>query len=688
MIYRRANDFLRNTILHSFSLEKQGWLPACLVLLALTSLLSSCAKMGQPDGGWFDETPPRIIGCTPADKGVGVKAKKISILFDEFIQVDNPTEKVVVSPPQLETPEIKGAGKKIVVELKDSLKPNTTYTIDFSDAISDMNEGNPLGNYTYSFSTSDHIDTLEVAGNVVDAQNLEPVKGILVGLYAVGDEALTEGNLLKGYNAAADGKSLDPFLSQPLLRVSRTDSRGRFVVRGVAPGRYRVVALQDADGNYFFSQKSEMIAFSDDVIEPKFTGAVRQDTIWRDSLHIDSIRSVGYTRFIPDDLVLKAFTETQTDRFFLKVERKDPRLFTVFFSGGDANLPVVKGLNFNSDDAFIVEHSLLNDTVSYWLRDTALVNQDTLTLQLSYMATDTLGNLSLTTDTLDVLSKVSYEKRQKDRERKYEEWKKQQDKAKKRGKEYQEQMPIELLEPKYNVATYLDPDRNITVEMPTPLARIDTSMIHLYARHDTLWYRSKFIFRERKNVARSYELIGEWRPGVEYSLEIDSTAFVDIYGAPSPEYKQGFKVKPEDEYGTLLVNISAPDDTLPMVAQLLDANDKPVKAVAVSGGVAEFFYVNPGTYYLRMFTDTNGNGEWDTGSYADGRQAEATYYYPESIECKAKWDITLSWTPDSRDAAHQKPYAITKQKPEQDKTIKRRNAERAKKLGISYDGRQ
>ena len=112
------------------------------------------------------------------------------------------------------------------------------------------------------------------------------------------------------------------------------------------------------------------------------------------------------------------------------MERKDPRLFTVFFSGGDANLPVVKGLNFNSDDAFIVEHSLLNDTVSYWLRDTALVNQDTLTLQLSYMATDTLGNLSLTTDTLDVLSKVSYEKRQKDRERKYEEWKKQQDKAK------------------------------------------------------------------------------------------------------------------------------------------------------------------------------------------------------------------------------------------------------------------
>ena len=90
-----------------------------LVVLCTVVLLASCAKMGQPDGGWYDETPPRIIACSPADKGVNVKSKKIQIYFDEFIKVDNPTEKVVVSPPQLETPEIKGAGKKIVVELKE-----------------------------------------------------------------------------------------------------------------------------------------------------------------------------------------------------------------------------------------------------------------------------------------------------------------------------------------------------------------------------------------------------------------------------------------------------------------------------------------------------------------------------------------------------------------------------------------
>ncbi|HCD76953.1 MAG TPA: hypothetical protein DEQ27_00900 [Prevotella sp.] len=636
-----------------------GWQVAFLLLPLL--LLGACARMGNPDGGWYDDTPPRIVSTSPADKATGVTGRRVSINFDEYIQIEDASNKVVVSPPQLETPEIKASGKRILVELKDSLKPNTTYTIDFSDAITDNNEGNPLGNYTYSFSTGPEIDTLEVSGYVLDASNLEPVKGILVGLYAdLSDTAFT---------------------TQPLLRVARTDGRGRFIVKGVAPGTYRAYALQDADGNYRYSQKGEMVAYSHEQFVPRCRPDIRQDTIWRDSLHIDSIRSVGYTRFIPDDIVLKAFTETQTDRYFLKTERKDPRLFTLFFSGGDKRLPEVKGLNFNSDNAFVVEHSLKNDTVNYWLRDTSLVNQDTLMVSLTYMATDTLGNLVSNTDTLDILPKVSYEKRMKDKARKYEEWKKAQDKAKKRGKEYETEMPTEGLEPKYSVMSQPDPDKNIFIDMPTPIARIDTSMIHLYAKHDTLWYKSKFLFRKVKDVARRYEIVGEWRPDVEYSLEIDSTAFTDIYGAVSPSFKQGMKVKSEDEYSSLLMTISGMEDTT-VVAQLLDASDKVVKTVSTRNGNAEFFYVNPGTYYMRMFIDSNKNGIWDTGDYAADRQPEETFYYPEAIECKAKWDVTLNWNPTARDAAHQKPYAITKQKPEKDKTIKRRNADRAKKMGI------
>ena len=241
------------------------------LLIALCAIVS-CARMGSPDGGWYDEDPPRIMGSYPAEKATNVKGKKMAIYFDEYIKLADATQNVIVSPPQIEMPDIKAAGKKIVIKLQDTLKSNMTYTVDFSDAITDNNEDNPLGNYTYTFSTGEQIDTLEVSGHVIDASNLEPVKGILVGLY--------------------DDLADSAFQTKPMLRVARTDGRGRFVIRGVAPGEYRVYALQDADGNYMFSQKSEMLAFSHQTYKPHAEPDTRQDTLWRDSLHIDSIMQV------------------------------------------------------------------------------------------------------------------------------------------------------------------------------------------------------------------------------------------------------------------------------------------------------------------------------------------------------------------------------------------------------------
>ena len=634
------------------------WLPLLAVLAVV-----SCAKMGQPDGGWYDETPPVIVRTTPQDQGTNIKDKKISIYFNEYIKVDNPTEKVVISPPQIEQAEIVASGKKIAVELKDSLKPNTTYTVDFSDAITDNNEGNPLGNYTYTFSTGGHIDTMQVAGYVLNAQNLEPIKGILVGLY----------------NNLSD----TIFTKEPMLRVSRTDSRGKFIIKGVAPGDYRIYALQDADNNYVFNQKSEQLAFSHEIITPSFKPDVRQDTVWRDSLHIDSIMRVPYTHFLPDDIVLRAFTETQTDRYLIKTERTEPDRFTLYFSYGDSLLPQITGLNFNADDAFIIEAAEKRDTVTYWLRDTMLVNQDTLRMEVKYMATYTLGVLRLQTDTMDILAKVPYEKRLKQQQDEYEEWKKKQEKAKKRGKEYETEMKPKALEPKYNVASEPAPDQNITITMPAPLASADTSRIHLYSKHDTLWYKSPFVLRPKPGVHRTYELLGEWRPGIEYSLEIDTMAFTDIYGKTSAPKKQGFKVKTEDSYATILFDITGMADTT-VVVQLLNSSDAVVKEAATDNGRVEFYYIKPDTYYARMFIDSNRNGIWDTGDYAADRQPETTYYYPDKIECKAKWDLTLTWNPVSRSLNLQKPMAITKQKPEKEKTITRRNQERAAKLGIPY----
>lgn len=642
-------------------LRRAARMAVAAALLALT--VASCARMGQPDGGWYDDTPPRITVTSPKDKATNVTARKIHIYFDEYIKLEDASNKVVVSPPQVEMPEIKTAGKEISIELKDSLRPDMTYTIDFSDAISDNNEGNPMGNYTYSFSTGERIDTFEVSGNVIDASNLEPIKGILVGLYA---------NL-----------SDTAFTTTPLLRVARTDSRGHFVIKGVAPGTYRAYALQDADGNYMYSQKSEMVAFNTDSISPSCGPDIRQDTIWRDSLRIDSIIRTGYTHFYPDDIVLRAFSVPLTDRYLIKTERQSPEKIGIYFSYGSDTLPAMRGLNFDAEKAFIVESTEKHDTITYWIKDTALVNKDTLQFALTYMMTDTAGVLVSNTDTISAVPRMSYEKRMKQRQKEFEDWQKEQEKAKKKGEPYDSVMPPAPLVPKISAGTSLDPDRNIAIEMPSPLARCDTAAIHLYSKHDTLWYRSRFELRPVPGKLRAYTLLAEWRPGIEYSLEIDSAAFEDIYGLVSNAYKAGIRVRAMDEYSSLTVNLTGTADTA-IIVQLLNGADGVVKQTKASGGSAEFFYVNPGTYYLRAFADTNGNGTWDTGDYHAGRQPETVTYYPKKIECKEKWDVTIGWNMSELPGNRQKPMDITKQKPEQERKLRNRNADRARDLGIEY----
>ena len=627
-------------------------------------MIVSCARMGQPDGGWYDDTPPRVVHTDPADKGTGVKSKKVTITFDEFIKLEDATSKVVISPPQIEPADIKASGKKIVVELKDSLMDNTTYTIDFSDAISDNNEGNPMGNYTYSFSTGERIDTFEVSGNVLDATNLEPIKGILVGLY--------------------DDLSDTVFARKPFIRVSRTDSRGRFVIRGIAPGTYRVYALQDADGNYIYSQKSEMLACSHETFNPYAKPDIRQDTVWRDTLRIDSIIRTPYTHFYPDDIVLRAFTALQTDRYLVKSERAEPNKLNFYFSYGNDSLPQLRELNFNSDSAFVVDSNLKNDTITYWIKDTTLINTDSLTLEARYLITDSTGTLVMQTDTLEMIPKMSYEKRMKQEEKENEKWLKEQEKKKKKGEAYDSIMPLKPLEPQISGGGTITPEQNIFFTMPTPLQKCDTSAIHLYSKIDTLWYKSRFEWLPVPGNIKKFELRAEWRPDIEYSLEVDSAAFVDIYGLVSKSIKQGIKVSSNDEFGSLIVNVSGQRDSATVIVQLLGSNDNVQKEAKVVDGAAEFFYLKAGKYYLKAFVDNNGNGLWDTGDYYADLQPEDVYYYPKEVECKEKWDITIGWDLNATPVARQKPQAITKQKSEQEKKLRNRNADRAKELGIEY----
>lgn len=684
-----------------------------LYIIFTAMFVVACANLGSPDGGPFDETPPKVVRTTPKYGSSNTKATKIVLEFDEIVKVENVNENVIISPPQLEQPEIEAIGKKITIKLLDSIKPSTTYTIDFSDAIKDNNEGNSMGDYAFTFSTGDGIDTMQVSGYVLDASNLEPIKGMMVGVYAIKD--------------SIEDIPDSVFRTKAFERVSRTDESGHFVVKGLRNCYYCIYALGDQNQNFTYDQKGEMLAYTSRRFIPTCKQDVKADTVWHDSIHYDSITYKGYTHFYPDDITLTAFTAAAQDRFLLKYERSQLHLFTLTFSSPCDTLPLLTGLNFDSSSAFVVDASEKNDTINYWVHDSLIYNLDTLVMQIDYWGTDTTGQLAPKVDTLRLVSKISKAKLAKQQEEAWEDWAKEyrkeyraemraqelEEKAKKKegddndideeaseeentdesskkkdkGKKKSSKkskiadedieippMPEETMEFKVDPAM-LDPDKNITFTLPEPIDSVDLTKLRFFTKKDSIQVDERFIFRKVEGKERRYRLYAEWQPDSTYYLECDTGLFVNIYGKRSDAVRKSIKVGGLDIYSTLFVTLQNADTSA--VVQLLDGSDKVVKTVISKNGQADFYFVKPGKYYMRLFYDRNGNEVWDTGDYDQHLQPEEVYYYPNVMELKAQWEVTQTFSPQSLPLYKQKPLAITKQKDKKkDRTKKTKNQER------------
>lgn len=605
-----------------------------IFIIIAAAVMYSCANIGNPSGGPIDKTPPIFMRSNPTPNAVNVKDRKIEIFFDEIVTLKDPSTKIIVSPAQTEMPRMSALGRKVTVELVDSLLPNTTYTIDFSNSIQDNNEGNAIDNFAFAFSTGSVIDSMRVSGYVLDSRTLEPMQSVVVGL---------QSNL-------ADSA----FHKEKLQRVALTNDRGQFTIRNVSPGSYHIFALKDLDRDYKFGNPTEDIAFLDSIIVPSIGSREAADTVYNDLNEIDTIMRATRPAYFPNDILLSMFNEDRKSQYLANNLRVDSTRISLTFAAASDTLPSLSivGRNDVPDQWYTLERSLTNDTLTYWIRPPHLVSADTLMVATTYLRTDTASNLSWGTDTL----KFTFQR--------------QKAKKKKKNEETDSLEQIRFME--------LHPLANGTQEVyaplllqtGTPIERYSREAFHLQRKlqNDTIFYPAEIksiALRDSTLNRRDLMLKVDWEPGAAYTLAVDSLAMTDIYGLQTKPLKVDFNVRKMEEYGNIVFNITAVRDSA--IVELLDGTEKIVLRAPVKNHRAELLNLLPGKYYARLFIDRNGNGKYDTGNYDMHLQPEETVYYPGAINLKKNWDVEQTWDIYATPIDKQKPEAIKKNKPERKK---------------------
>lgn len=605
-----------------------------IFIIIAAAVMYSCANIGNPSGGPIDKTPPIFMRSNPTPNAVNVKDRKIEIFFDEIVTLKDPSTKIIVSPAQTEMPRMSALGRKVTVELVDSLLPNTTYTIDFSNSIQDNNEGNAIDNFAFAFSTGSVIDSMRVSGYVLDSRTLEPMQSVVVGL---------QSNL-------ADSA----FHKEKLQRVALTNDRGQFTIRNVSPGSYHIFALKDLDRDYKFGNPTEDIAFLDSIIVPSIGSREAADTVYNDLNEIDTIMRATRPAYFPNDILLSMFNEDRKSQYLANNLRVDSTRISLTFAAASDTLPSLSivGRNDVPDQWYTLERSQTNDTLTYWIRPPHLVSADTLIVATTYLRTDTASNLSWGTDTL----KFTFQR--------------QKAKKKKKNEETDSLEQIRFME--------LHPLANGTQEVyaplllqtGTPIERYSREAFHLQRKlqNDTIFYPAEIksiALRDSTLSRRDLMLKVDWEPGAAYTLAVDSLAITDIYGLQTKPLKVDFNVRKMEEYGNIVFNIPAVRDSA--IVELLDGTEKIVLRAPVKSHRAELLNLLPGKYYARLFIDRNGNGKYDTGNYDMHLQPEETVYYPGAINLKKNWDVEQTWDIYATPIDKQKPEAIKKNKPERKK---------------------
>ena len=580
-----------------------------IVVIAFTT--SQCANsISSPQGGPKDVRPPEVIETIPKNGSPNFKGNKFTVRFDEFVKLDNVEQSALISPPMKKAPDYRVKGKAVQVKFNEELKPNTTYSVYFGDAIVDITENNPISNYTYIFSTGEYVDSLSLYGNVKNAFNLTPVEGAFVMLYKDNNDTIAFDSL--------------PYKVVPYY-LSKTNVEGKFQFTGLSNDDFLLFSLLDQNSNFIFDQPGEQIAFLDSLIHPSFISMPVKDSITADSIvnieiESDSILIIkdSIAKSIEDKIIEKnsvdlfMFLSPDTIQRILKAEvlAKNNIRFSFSQSAKNVNFEILSyPLN---DSLFIEEYSIYEDTLIWHLNNPPIDSLELLLTQYN----DTLGTIYLKLDP----EKKSARLRKKDKE----------DEKK------------EFLSWTSNVtANKLDINKHLEIIFSQPRVNFnDIDSSFLIAGTDTIW-NPEFYFSDSLNMKIDFpfDLLEE----TKYQVYFPDSAFTSWNNIHTEAIDIKFSTLPLKDYGILTFNLQ-PNKKQNYIFQLMNDKEKEIKKVLFYNDTTiTFEYLKPANYLFKIIYDNNNNGVWNPGNYGLKIQPEEVIYYPKEVKVRANWEIEEDW---------------------------------------------
>ncbi len=577
-----------------------------ITVIAVAFLLVGCANVVMPSGGPKDTKSPVVLEASPANNSTGFTGKTIHLTFDEFVTLNNPTNNVLISPPVSKKPTYRTSGKTLIIKFEEPLQPNTTYSINFGDAIKDLHEGNIFKGYTFNFSTGASIDSLSLKGKVISASALTPMDGMIVGLYSDDNESVTLDSL--------------PYKVKPNY-ITTTDKQGVFEFSGLADKDYLVFALKDANSNLIYDLPNEEIAFCTDLIKPYYIDNLIItkpviDTIKNDSIatndsiliSVDSVFEVKKPDY-PSYVLYSFIQEDSVQKLFKKELVEEGLLRFVFrYPASNVSINALESL----PDTFNITpvYSMRQDTVLWYFTPC----KDSLWISIN----DGVKISDTTHFSLKPRENVSRRRRRQD------------------------ENAVKRLVLKNNIkGNKLKPEQPLIFVFNEPIVKVNQPDSMLFVENNDTTYR-KQQFEKLDNYGFKYQIVNDLKPENKYQVVIPDSVFFGARGYTNDTIKTAFSVQEESAFGNIYLTVEIPANVPQVIIELTTENGKTIDTqIVTKTEELAFEYLDPGKYKLKATIDLDANGVWSPGSFTKRLQAEKIVFYQNILEVRANWDIDL-----------------------------------------------